>query len=78
MKIVRIVLAVVSLAVTVISAAILVLDQIQWSGELDGVSPSLTFLGWFWGIGDLPPAILPLLLLLAGVTGLYFATRSGR
>jgi hypothetical protein len=78
MKIGRIVLAAVSLSVTVISAAILVLDQIQWSGELDGMSPILTFLGWFWGFGDLPPAILPLLLLLAGVTGLYFATRSGR
>jgi len=78
MKIVRMALAAVALAVTVISAAILVLDQVQFSGDLAGMDMPSTVLGWFWGIGDLPPAILPLLLLLAGVTGLYFATRSGR
>jgi hypothetical protein len=75
MKIVRILLGVVSLAVTVISAAILVVDQIQFGALLGLLPPILAFQGWFWGFADVPSAIFPLLLLLAGAFGLHLATK---
>ena len=78
MKMIRILLATVSLAVTVISAAILVLDLVLTAGELALVPPQFALYAWFWGAMDIQPAMFPLLLLLAGAVGFYLATRSWR
>jgi hypothetical protein len=78
MKIVRIVLAAVSLAVTVISAAILVSELILYAVELASLSPQLALESWFYGAMDIPSAFFPLLLLLAGAVGFYLATKSWR
>jgi hypothetical protein len=78
MKIVRILLAAVSLAVAVISAAILVSDLVLYADELALLSPQLAFEAWFWGVMDIPSAFFPLLLLLAGAVGFYLATTSWR
>jgi hypothetical protein len=78
MKIVRIVLAAVSLAVTMISAAILVLDLVQFADELALLPPQLVLYAWFWGVMDIPSAFFPLLLLVVGAAGFYLATKSWR
>jgi hypothetical protein len=78
MKIVRIVLAAVSLAIAAIAAAILVLDLVLFADELALLPPQLALYAWFWGAMDIQPAMFPLLLLLAGAVGIYLATKSWR